>query len=62
MQVHLQDKLCTWDPQKHEYIAIFRRKMSGYECFLRLREHEVRSNLVAVGGKIPFDPNIIKSR
>ena len=38
-----------------------KRNESG-ACFLRLREHEVRSNLVAVGGKIPFDPNIIKSR
>ena len=27
--------------------------------FLGLREHEMRSNPCIIGGKIPFDPNII---
>ena len=29
---------------KHRKAAIFPRKMSGFEVFLGLREHEVRSN------------------
>ena len=29
---------------KHRKVAIFRRKMSGFEVFSGLREHEVRSN------------------
>ena len=29
---------------KHRKAAIFRRKMSGFEVFLGLREYEVRSN------------------
>ena len=31
-------------PAKHEKVAIFHRKMSGFRMFLGLREHEVRSN------------------
>ena len=29
---------------KHRKVAIFRRKMSGFEVFLGLREYEVRNN------------------
>ena len=38
---------------KHEYIASFSsEKLSGYECFCRLREHEVRSNLASLLYKV----------
>ena len=32
-------------PAKHEKVAIFRRKMSDFECFSGLRKHKVRSNV-----------------
>ena len=38
-----QTSMTLWRA-KHRKGAIFRRKMSGFEVFLGLREHEVRSN------------------
>ena len=35
-QVYLQDKLCTCDPQKHEYIAVFRKKNERVRMFLKI--------------------------
>ncbi len=34
----------TLEPAKHRKVAIFRRKMSGFEVFYGLREHKVRGN------------------
>ena len=34
----------TLGPQKHEKVAIFRRKMSGFLMFLGFRERETRRN------------------
>ena len=31
-----QDNLCTWDSQKHEYIAVFRKKNERVRMFLRI--------------------------
>ena len=34
----------TLGPAKHEKVAIFHRKMSGFRMFLGFREHEMRRN------------------
>ena len=34
-------------------------EQGGFRIFLGFREHEMRSNPYIIGGKIPFDPNII---
>ncbi|HCT92169.1 MAG TPA: hypothetical protein DF613_12455, partial [Lachnospiraceae bacterium] len=49
----------TLGPAKHEKVAIFRRKMSGFRMFSGFREHKVRRNPCIIGVKIPFDPNIM---
>ena len=49
----------TLGPAKHEKVAIFRRKMSGFRMFSGFREHKVRRNPCIIGVKIPFDPNVI---
>ena len=45
----------TLGPVKHEKAA----RIGRISNVLGLREHEMRSNPCIIGGKIPFDPNII---
>ena len=44
MRAALAQASMTLCRAKHRKAAIFRRKMSGFEVFLGLREHKVRSN------------------
>ena len=51
--VHACMKSMTLGPAKHEKVAIFRRKMSGFRMFLGFRERETRRNpLVSRGQRL----------
>ena len=67
-------RLLNLGPAKHEKVAIYvvnqrisnvcriagaASQRSNSQASLGLREHEMRSNPCIIGGKIPFDPNII---
>ena len=43
-------------PAKHEKVAIFRRKMSGFRMFSRFWEREARKNLKAPWGQMLLPP------
>ena len=67
-------RLLNLGPAKHEKVAIYvvnqrisnvcgiagaASQRSNSQASVGLRKHEMRSNPCIIGGKIPFDPNII---
>lgn len=47
-------------PAKHEQVAIFRRKMSGFRMFFGFWERGSAEKSEGIMGSNAFDPNIIE--